>query len=181
MDAGGSSGHSSDCKRALRALGAAPNETSLRRILLSSVADIAVRPKRWSDGPDVVDQDVAGEGRGNFAELLGQRQAGERLAAAPGPGNHHARAGFAHPRKQPIGPAGIEPLLVERDEQSAVAAAFGNDRQPAIWEIVFGAALGVRDRPRPHPGVFVLDPLDRPARSYEAVADLLGIAGGSGE
>src|SRR5689334_17057687 len=90
---------------------------------------------------DIFDPDIAVEAGGHFRELLRCRETLVRLAAFMRAEHDDARADAVHPCDQPVGPAPKGPLIVDRDRDHAVPAAFGDDTCPAIGDIIFGAGF----------------------------------------
>src|ERR671913_1170429 len=165
----GSSGGVKECKPRLMCGFATPLQPGLGCRLLLLGADVAVWAKRGSDGPDVVDPDIALERGRDLAELLRQGQPHVRVLAVRAD-DQHPRSDLVHPLDGPVGPAPECPLIVERHDQRAVAAALGNDRGPAIEDIVLGAGLrALLVAPRPGRRIMRLDPLDRAAIAVEYV------------
>src|SRR5215210_7531847 len=136
----GSSGGVKECKPRLMCGFATPLQPGFGCRLLFLCADISVRAKRRSDGPDVVDPDIALERCGDLAELLRQGQP-HRPVLAIGPDDEDPGPDLVHPLDRPAGPAPERPLIVEGHDQRAVAAALGDDRGPAVEHIVLRAGL----------------------------------------
>ena len=64
-----------------------------------------------------------------------------RLAAFMRPHDDDFRANALHAGDQAVGPAPHWPLIIDGNNQHAVAAAFGNNAGPTIKDIVLGAGL----------------------------------------
>src|SRR5918993_4031383 len=166
----GSSGGVKECKPRLMCGFATPLQPGLGCRLLLLGADVAVWAKRGSDGPDVVDPDIALERGRDLAELLRQRQPHVRVLAVR-TDDQHPRADLVHPLDGPVGPAPERPLIVERDDQRPVAAALGDNRGPAIEDIVPGAVFGaLLVAPRPGSRIMGLDPVNGSPVAVEDIA-----------